>query len=92
MANINDLVFAILENKNQPIKKEETNNYNIDDYKNPPKKDIIGYRKKIIISKDGRRILVTLALIKNKDGKIITKKTSIWKPKLHRQLKGDKKI
>jgi hypothetical protein len=74
------LIDFILEQK--IIKQTETKNYNVDDYKNPPKNKILGYRKKVIIDKSGTRHLLTLALIKDPiTGKTKTKATSFWHPK-----------
>lgn len=57
------------------IKKSESKNYNIEDYRNPPKKNIVGFRTKVIDPTiDGKRVLIRLAVLKN--GK--TKATSKW--------------
>lgn len=70
---INDLVYQIFEDR-KVIKKDETKNYNIDDYKNPPKKNIEKdsdgnpkYRRKVVYGKDGKKHIITFA-ITNKQG------------------------
>jgi hypothetical protein len=74
---------ALFEAPEKIIKKTTTKNYNVDDYKNPPKKNIQGYRTKTLHSKDnGKKILVKLAIVKDPEtGKTKTQKTSIWKEK-----------
>ena len=60
----------------------KTKNYTIEEYKNPPKKYIIGWRRKKIKDKDGYEHIINLALVKDpKTGKIKTVRTSIWHPK-----------
>jgi hypothetical protein len=56
------------------IKQTQTKNYDIDDYRNPPKKNIIGYRTKVIDPDlNGKRVLIRLALLKNGTTKAISK-------------------
>lgn len=63
------------------IKQTETKNYNIDDYRNPPKRNILGYRTKVIVDKDGNRHLMRLAIVKDKNNNTVMKPTSFWHPK-----------
>lgn len=54
------------------IKKTTTPNYNVDDYKNPPSKNIKKekgedkYRTKVIYDKEGEKHLIKLAIMKKK--------------------------
>ena len=64
--------------KRRVVKREETKNFVVEDYRNPPKKDVKGYRS--IKQPDGT--LVTVAIMKKagpRGGK--TRVTSIKKPK-----------
>lgn len=68
------LTFYELFEDKKIIKREESKNYNIKDYKNPPEKDIQKdefnkpmYRKKVVYGKDGQRHVLTFA-IKNTPG------------------------
>ena len=81
-------ICLFLENQ-KIIKREETENYTIKDYKNPPEKDIqkdkndkLKYRRKVFYDKNGKKNILTLAII-NKSGKMggMTKVTSKWKEK-----------
>lgn len=64
------------------IKKEETKNFKIDDYKNPPKKKILGYRTKEVRKKSsGEKRLVKLALVKDPKKGVKTVATSFWREK-----------
>ena len=61
----------------KPIKFEKTKNFIVEDYKNPPEKDVIGYRRKKV---DGH--VITIAILRKKGprgGR--TKITSLWHPK-----------
>lgn len=76
---------VVAKKKRKPIKTETKGNYVIEDYKNPPKKEIKGYRT---VKKDGH--LIKVAIMKNegpRGGR--TKVTSIWHPK--NEFKQDKK-
>lgn len=70
-------------NQKKIIKVEEKPNYIISQYKSPPKEDIVGYRKKVIkTDKDNFKRILTLALVKNnKNKKIKTVATSLWREK-----------
>lgn len=46
----------------KPIKTEKTKNFIVEDYKDPPKKEIQGYRSKKLPS----GVVVTLAILKKK--------------------------
>ena len=81
-------ICLFLENQ-KIIKREETENYTIKDYKNPPEKDIqkdkddkLKYRRKVFYDKNGKKNILTLAIM-NKSGKMdgMTKVTSKWKEK-----------
>lgn len=64
------------------IKKEETENFKIDDYKNPPKNKIVGYRTKEVRKKStGEKRLVKLALVKDPNKGVKTVATSLWREK-----------
>lgn len=71
------------------IKQSITKNFFVKDFKNPPSKDIQKdengksiFRKKTFIDKDGKKNILTFAIMKNK-GKLggLTKLTSKWKEK-----------
>lgn len=69
--------------KRKPIGFEEKPNYIVEDYKNPPKKDVIKYRRKRV----GDHI-ITIAVLRKKGprgGR--TKITSLWHPKGEKGLK-----
>lgn len=84
--------FLLSEEKSSPkvIKVVHKKNYIVQDYKNPPKKQIkrdpetgeLMYRRKKIIGKDGREHILTFAITK-KEGKRggHTKLTSKWDEK-----------
>lgn len=55
-------MLAIFELK--PFRLAVTKNYVIEDYKNPSKKKIEGFRTKKIIDKDGYKHLIKFALLK----------------------------
>ncbi len=60
---------------------EEKPNYIITKYQSPPKKDIVGYRRKEIkTDKDRFKRILTLALIR-KNGKTKSVATSLWRSK-----------
>lgn len=81
-------IYIFLENR-KIIKKEETKNYNIDDYKNPSEKNIQKdennkpmYRRKTIIDKNGKKNIITVAIMKDKGPQGgSTQITSKWKEK-----------
>lgn len=87
--NINDAVYCLFEEMSV-VKREETKNYNIKDYKNPPDKDIQKdpetgksmYRRKVVYGNDGKKHILTLA-IKKASGKKggMTQVTSKWTKK-----------
>lgn len=63
--------------KRRPIGVEQTKNYTIVDYKNPPKRLVAGYRRKRV----GNHLL-TIAILKKKGprgGRTVV--TSVWHPK-----------
>lgn len=67
------------------IKKTSTKNYEVEDYKNPPKKKMKKedgepkYRTKVVKGKDGKKHLLRLAIMKDKGPKGgQTKVTSKW--------------
>lgn len=65
----------------KPIKIEHTENYVVEDYKNPPAKDVVAYRRKKV---DGH--VLTLAILKKKGprgGRTVV--TSIWHPKTEKK-------
>ncbi len=62
------------------LKLEVTKNYLIIDYQNPPDSKILSYKRKSIIDKEGYKNILTLAIIKDKDGNTKTAVTSFWKP------------
>lgn len=69
--------------KRKTIKIEHTKNYVVEDYKNPPKKDVVAYRRKKV---DGH--VLTLAILKKKGprgGRTVV--TSIWHPKTEKKIK-----
>jgi hypothetical protein len=77
-------LFDLFEEERPVEKIEQTKNYVVEDYKNPPKKFISKYRRKTIIDKDGTRHLLTIAFL-NKLGRKVTGHksimTSLWHPK-----------
>jgi len=82
-----------LEQTRKVLKIEEKPNYVIEDYKNPPKKNIIGWRRKKIKDKDGYEHIINLAIVKDpKTGKTKTVATSLWhskkEPKAKKLLKS----
>lgn len=60
------------------IKIEVKPNYIVVDFENPP--NVIKYVKKEIISKNGDRNLLTLAIVKDESGDTKTVATSFWRP------------
>lgn len=84
------VIEQFLQEKSKPkvIKHVTTKNYKVEDYKNPPKKDIKKekgkpmYRTKTIIGKDGKKHLIRFAILKKKGprgGR--TAMTSKWEKK-----------
>lgn len=70
--------------KKKVIKRATTPNYVVDDYKNPPKKDVVAYRTK----KVGDH-LVKVAILKKKGSRGgSTEITSLWHPKSEKKKKG----
>lgn len=70
----------------KPIKIEHTKNYVVEDYKNPPAKDVVAYRRKKV---DGH--VLTLAVLKKKGprgGRTVV--TSIWHPKTEKNRRASK--
>ncbi len=64
--------------KRKVLKIERTKNYVVEDYRNPPKKDIVGYRR--VKTKSGH--IVNVAILKKKGprgGRTVA--TSVWHPK-----------
>lgn len=64
--------------KRKPIKVEQTKNYTVVDYKNPPKKQVLKYRT--VKTPTGH--LVRVAVLKRKGlrgGRTVV--TSVWHPK-----------
>ncbi|MGB9886904.1 MAG: hypothetical protein ACPLRW_07905 [Moorellales bacterium] len=64
--------------KRKIIKVEQKPNYVVEDYKNPPEKDIIGYRR--VKTKSGH--IINVAILKKKGprgGRTVA--TSLWHPK-----------
>ena len=85
MININTLcLYSLIEESPIVIKQEDKPNYTVDDYKNPPKKDMKKengkpmYRSKKLPSGE----IIRIAIMKKsgpRGGQ--TKTTSIWRPK-----------
>ena len=76
------ILYEEIKSPTKVIGQTITKNYNVDEYKNPPKKAIIGWRRKKIIDKDGKEHIVNLAVVKDpKTGKTKTIRTSVWHKK-----------
>lgn len=83
--SVNNLVLQGLFEEQKIIKKETTPNFKVDDYKNPPEKDIQKgsddkpmYRSKKLPGGE----VVRFAIMKNKGPRGgSTKATSFWRPK-----------
>ena len=55
-----------LNEKQKVIKTVNMPNYKVQDFKNPPKKNIKKYRSKIVYGKDGQKHVLRFAIMKNK--------------------------
>lgn len=87
--SIKSVTIFLNENNKKVIKTEDKPNYTVEDYKNPPEKDIQKdennkpmYRKKVVYGKDGKKRILTVAVMKDEGpqgGK--TEVTSKWKEK-----------
>lgn len=75
----------------QKVEKiEQSKNYVIEDYKNPPKEFISRWRRKTITDKSGTRHLGTIAFLNKKGRQAIGRKsimTSLWHPKSENKAK-----
>lgn len=67
--------------KRRAIKIEHTRNFVVEDFKNPPKRQVIGYRRK----KVGGHVLIIAILRKKgpRGGRTVV--TSVWHPKTERK-------
>jgi hypothetical protein len=70
----------------KPIKVVTTANYVVEDYKNPPKRNIVAWRKK----KVGSHVLTLAILNKKGDREGRTVVTSVWHPKTERKTSSPK--
>lgn len=80
------LYFSQLFEESPPfkvIKRTQTKNWKVEDYKNPPEKNIVGWRTiKTKKKSTGEPRLVKLALVKDPDtGQVKTRITSLWRKK-----------
>lgn len=72
-------ILSILENK-EIEKIEQTKNYVVEKYPDIEKDKILGYRKKVIIDRNGLKHLVNLAIVRD-GNKTKTVATSFWRSK-----------
>lgn len=87
--NVSESYIEALTEEKKVIKKVTTPNYKVDDYKNPPKKNIKKdkdgdpkYRTKVVRDKEGDKHLIKLAIMKTKGPRGgTTKATSHWEEK-----------
>lgn len=70
--------------RRKPTKVEQTKNYTVVDYKNPPKRDVVAFRRKRV----GNHLL-TIAVLRKKGprgGRTVV--TSVWHPRTRRAKKA----
>ena len=87
------LLFENVNISSRTTKIVDKPNFVVEDFRNPPKKNIIGWRRKKIKDKDGYEHIINLAIIKDpKTGKTKTVATSLWHSKEEPKAKKLEKL